>query len=68
MVFAVVLSGFVVAILAPFLYRVLRGVAGWVFGAYAASLALYFASLVPDVASGSHILLSYSWVPTLGAG
>lgn len=63
---AAVLSGFGVSIAAPFIYRVAPRRAGWIAAVLPLALMLYFASLLPAVASGEALRFSYTWVPSLG--
>ncbi len=64
MLFAV-LSGFVLAILAPWIYQAAREKAGWLFAILPACLAVYFATFVPEVMAGETLEFYYPWVPTL---
>ncbi len=61
-----VLSGFVLALLAPSLYRVSARWAGWVFAAFPAVLALYFLSHMDGVVAGEGVRVTYPWVPAMG--
>ena len=61
-----VLSGFVLALLAPSLYRVSARWAGWVFAAFPAVLALYFLSHMDGVVAGEAVRVTYPWVPAMG--
>ena len=61
-----VLSGFVLALLAPFLYRVSARWAGWVFAGFPAVLALYFLSYMDGVVAGEAVRVTYPWVPAMG--
>ena len=61
-----VLSGFVLALLAPFLYRVSARWAGWVFAGFPAVLALYFLSHMDGVVAGEAVRVTYPWVPAMG--
>ena len=61
-----VLSGFVLALLAPSLYRVSARWAGWVFSAFPAVLALYFLSHMDGVVAGEAVRVTYPWVPAMG--
>lgn len=63
---AAVLSGFGVSIAAPFIYRLAPRRAGWIAALLPLALMLYFASLLPAVASGEALRFSYAWVPSLG--
>lgn len=66
MLILAVLSGFVLAIVAPLLHRLTREVTGWVLAALPFSLTLYFAALGLRVAGGEAIRESVRWVPSLG--
>jgi multicomponent Na+:H+ antiporter subunit A len=61
-----VLSGFGLAVAAPWLYRAARGATGWLLALLPAGLAIYFASLLRAVAAGEAIVISYPWAPGLG--
>ena len=61
-----VLSGFVLALLAPSLYRLNARLAGWVFSAFPAVLALYFLSHMGEVTAGEGVRAVYPWVPAMG--
>ena len=61
-----ILSGFVLAILAPGLHRLARGGTGWLLALLPLGLAIYFASHAPLIASGEILYESNSWVPALG--
>jgi multicomponent Na+:H+ antiporter subunit A len=60
---AAVLSGFVVALVAPWLVRLTRGSAGWVIAILPLAISLYLLSFVPRVADGEVIRYSYGWAP-----
>jgi multicomponent Na+:H+ antiporter subunit A len=63
----VVLSGFVLALLAPWLYRWLGKQTGWVLSLLPLAITLYLAGrFLPSVAAGEAIAVSYPWVPSLG--
>jgi hypothetical protein len=61
-----ILSGFLLALLAPMLTTRLRGAVGWVLALLPATLAVYFASLLPEAAAGTPLAVSYPWVSDLG--
>jgi multicomponent Na+:H+ antiporter subunit A len=65
MIFAV-LSGFMLAIIAPWLHRLTRGATGWLLALLPAGLAVYFASLLGSVANGEAITISRPWATGLG--
>lgn len=62
----VVISGFVAALMAPWLPSQLRGATGWVLALLPAGLAVYFSSLLPQAVAGEPLTVSYPWVPELG--
>ncbi|WP_337867440.1 putative monovalent cation/H+ antiporter subunit A [Meiothermus sp.] len=57
---------FLGALTAPWLYRWLGSAAGWVLALLPLGLAVYFASLLPDVVGGQTLRHSLAWVPSLG--
>lgn len=61
-----IFSGFVLAIMAPSLYRVGRGATGWLLALLPFLLFLYFLSAAPSVAAGERLATTYPWAPTLG--
>ncbi|MDL0432184.1 putative monovalent cation/H+ antiporter subunit A [Marinobacter sp. TBZ242] len=60
-----VLSGFLLAIVAPALHRISGRYIGWVLAILPASLTVYFASLIPDVRANGSLVLEYAWMPGL---
>ncbi len=60
-----VLSGFVLAAIAPWVYRLARGTAGWILALLPVGLFVYFGSFINAVAAGETIFISQPWVPTL---
>ncbi len=62
---AVVLAGFVVACIAPWVVRALRNYAGWVLALVPLGITIYLASLINDVSDGEPIRTSHDWVPSL---
>lgn len=63
---ATIFSGFLLAILAPFLHRLLRGKTGWVFALLPLAIAIYLAGFHREVRAGEALRAAYEWVPTLG--
>src|SRR4051812_40590587 len=63
---AAVLSGFVLALAAPGLYRLTGRAAGWVLALLSLALAVYFASFLGVVASGEAFRARHEWAPSLG--
>jgi multicomponent Na+:H+ antiporter subunit A len=64
---AAVLSGFGVALVAPWISRVGRNFAGWLLALLPLGLAIYFTTFISRVAHGERISAVYSWVPGLNA-
>ncbi|MCC6176347.1 MAG: putative monovalent cation/H+ antiporter subunit A [Chloroflexi bacterium] len=62
---AAVLSGFGLAVLAPWVTRA-SPAAGWLLAILPAGLAIYFASLVGPVVAGQALVVGYPWAPSLG--
>ncbi len=62
----VVLSGFVLALLAPALYRLSARWAGCVFSLFPAVLALWFLSHMGEVVGGHGLRFTYPWIPAMG--
>ena len=60
-----VLSGFVLAIIAPLIYRFGRGATGWVLALLPLGLFIYFASFIGPISAGAVIIETRPWVPTL---
>lgn len=61
-----VLSGYLLAIVAPALHRVTGRYIGWTLAILPASLTAYFASLVPAVQANGSLLFEFTWMPGLG--
>ncbi|MDK8463656.1 putative monovalent cation/H+ antiporter subunit A [Marinobacter sp. SS13-12] len=61
-----VLSGFLLAIVAPALHRVTGRYIGWTLAILPASLTAYFASLIPEIQANGSLVLEYAWIPGLG--
>ncbi|MFY0663097.1 MAG: putative monovalent cation/H+ antiporter subunit A [Natronospirillum sp.] len=62
MLFAV-LSGFLLAALAPSIKGIAKDRIGWVLALLPAGLTVYFASYIPAVSSGAVILQEWAWFP-----
>lgn len=60
-----VLSGFILAALAPFICRMAGRHAGWVLALLPASLTVYFATFIPGVNAGDPVRFENPWVPGL---
>jgi len=61
-----VLSGFAVALVAPWVHRLKRETAGWIIALLPVGLLLYFSNFIEVIAAGDIVAVSYAWVPTLG--
>jgi multicomponent Na+:H+ antiporter subunit A len=62
----VVLSGFVIALIAPCLYRVAHQSTGWLLAIFPSILFVYFLRNLELVAGGGVVRVSYAWVGSLG--
>ena len=60
-----VLSGFILACLAPQIARVAKGSTGWVLAVLPASLFVYFLQYHSLIAGGETLFISYDWLPQL---
>ena len=60
-----VLSGFVLALIAPLVNRYARGFSGWLLALVPIGLFVYFSTFASQVFQGESIILSYPWVTTL---
>ena len=61
-----VLSGFALALVAPGLHRVARGMTGWLLALLPLGLVIFFASHAGPIVSGEPFSVRYRWVPSLG--
>jgi multicomponent Na+:H+ antiporter subunit A len=61
-----VFSGFLLALVAPGLYRLTGRAAGWALAILPLSLTVYFASFLGAIASGDAFHVRQDWVPALG--
>jgi multicomponent Na+:H+ antiporter subunit A len=62
---AVVLAGFMVACIAPWVVRLFRNASGWVLGLVPLAITFYLASLINQIADGEPVRTSYDWIPSL---
>ncbi|MBI4465742.1 MAG: putative monovalent cation/H+ antiporter subunit A [Acidobacteria bacterium] len=62
----VVLSGFVTAMAAPWLHRVLRRVSGWMIALFPLGLTVYFSRHIGQIAAGEVLSVRVPWIPSLG--
>jgi multicomponent Na+:H+ antiporter subunit A len=62
----VILSGFLIALLAPAVHRWGRRRTGWIISLVPLAFFVYFASLIPDVSAGEVLTPAYAWVPSMG--
>lgn len=60
-----VLSGFAVALVAPWLTRLFGDRTGWVIALLPLSITLYLLTFIPDVADGGSVRYSFDWIPSL---
>jgi multicomponent Na+:H+ antiporter subunit A len=65
-ILAAVLSGFVAAAAAPLVYRLCRGLTGYVLALLPIGLVVYFGSFLGPVAAGATIDAGCPWFPELG--
>lgn len=61
-----VLSGFLVALAAPWLHRLGRRTSGWMLALLPVALAVYLGSHIAQVAAGETFRESHAWAPGLG--
>lgn len=61
----VVLSGFILALVTPWIVRVLRGWSGWAIALLPLTLTLYFLGHMNGIASGDVLLQRHTWVSSL---
>jgi multicomponent Na+:H+ antiporter subunit A len=62
---AAVLSGYGLAIGAPWLQRATKNATGWLLGLLPLGLFLYFVTLIGPVSAGEILSASYPWIPSL---
>ncbi len=62
---AAVLSGFLLALVAPGVYRTARGATGWLLALLPLGLAVYFGSHLPAIAAGEDVEYHFAWAPAL---
>lgn len=60
-----VLSGFILAALVPFFSKYFKNAIPLVFSALPIILFIYFLSFINEINFGSHLMYSYSWVPSV---
>lgn len=65
--FAIVVAGFLLALLVPALERLLGEAAPWVAALVPVGITVALARHLPAVAAGSSRIETYAWVPSLGA-
>lgn len=65
MMCALILLGFLLAFISPFLYRLLGKTAGWVFAIWPAIVFLYLLQAAPRIATGVPVMDSLAWIPAL---
>lgn len=62
----IILSGFGLSLVAPWLHRVGRRATGWILALLPLGLVIYFASLIGPITGDQVFIASYPWVPSLG--
>jgi multicomponent Na+:H+ antiporter subunit A len=60
-----VLSGFLIAAVAPWLHRLSGRHSGWLLALLPGGLFVYFLGFVPEIAAGGAVRFVYPWVPGL---
>ncbi|WP_447980086.1 putative monovalent cation/H+ antiporter subunit A [Candidatus Nitrospira bockiana] len=63
---ATVVSGFLLAVAAPWLHRLARGATGWLLALLPLVHLIYLAGYLPSVSSGRTFSESYTWMPSIG--
>lgn len=61
-----VLSGFILASLAPWLHRMAGSAAGWMIAVLPLGITVYLASHIVTIGAGETVFVSHPWVPSLG--
>lgn len=60
-----VLSGFILAVAVPWLFKLAGDRTGWLLALLPASLAVYFGQMLPEVMAGETLYFQYPWVPSV---
>lgn len=60
-----VLSGFLIAAVAPWLHRLSGRHSGWLLALLPGALFVYFLAFIPEIAGGGAVRFVYPWVPGL---
>lgn len=60
-----VLSGFLIAAVAPWVHRLSGRHSGWVLALLPGALFVYFLGFIPEISSGGQVRFVYPWVPGL---
>ncbi len=63
---AAILSGFALALLAPWLHHITRRWAGWLLALGPLAITVYFTAQAARIAGGETISTSLRWIPSLG--
>ncbi|WP_281796461.1 putative monovalent cation/H+ antiporter subunit A [Desulforhabdus amnigena] len=66
MMLLAVLSGFILALAEPGLFRMTGRKTGWLLSVFPVTLMLYFAQFTTSIASGEKLAFEYPWVSNLG--
>ena len=61
-----VFSCFILAILAPFIFRIGRNYTGWIIAIWPFILLAFFFNHIKQVSSGNVNFVTYNWIPSLG--
>lgn len=62
---AIVFSSYILSLLIPLLYNVLKKNTGWLLALFASFLFLYFANYIRPVSNGEVFSFHYPWVPSI---
>ena len=65
MVLEAVLSGFIVAIFAPWINKMAHRAAGWILALLPVGLFIYFANFLGPISAGETFVFSRAWVPSI---
>lgn len=63
-----VVSGFLLALVTPAIFRIARGATGWILALLPAGLTVYFVRYFLLVAGGGPVIIARDWVPSLDVG
>ena len=60
-----VLSGYLLAVFAPLLFRIFKQATGWLLALVPAAIVIYFSAFYSEIVAGQVFTFEYSWVPPL---